>query len=50
MSENLMETVTPHISPPVTRQPCGTQADSGEGADVAMMCVMPMMFAGDDDE
>ncbi|WP_158566942.1 hypothetical protein [Actinomadura craniellae] len=50
MSDNLIETVAPHLAPPITRQPGGTAADSGEGADLAMMCVMPMMFAGDDDD
>jgi hypothetical protein len=50
MSENLIDSVSPHLSPPVTRQVSGTAADSGAGADLAMMCVMPMMFAGDDDD
>jgi hypothetical protein len=50
MSENLMETVAPHLSPPVTRESSGTQSDSGEGADVSMLFAMPMMFAGDEDE
>lgn len=50
MSENLIESVSPYLSPPVTRGRGGAAADSGEGADLAIPLAFPLPAAGDDDE
>lgn len=52
MSENLMETVAPHLSPPVTRQPLGAAAESEEGVSPSVITIggITVWFAADDDE
>jgi hypothetical protein len=52
MSENLMDSVAPMLSPPVTRQPVGTAAETTDGAEQSIITIGPVTisFAGDDDE
>ncbi|QWF82430.1 hypothetical protein [Amycolatopsis sp. CA-230715] len=52
MTENLMESVAPQLSPPVTRQPVGTAAETADGAELSILTIGPVTisFAADDDE
>jgi hypothetical protein len=53
VSDNLIETVAPYLSPPVMRAPGGTVADSGDGADLSLLVmavVAVVAFAGIGDE
>ncbi|MFE3177856.1 hypothetical protein ACFXPA_25800 [Amycolatopsis sp. NPDC059090] len=52
MSENLMDSVAPALSPPVTRQPAGAAAEPADGAELAIVTVGPVTisFAADEDE
>lgn len=50
MSENLINSVSPLLSPPVSRQPTGSASDD-EGLDLAFIMGMVVgVFAGEDDE
>jgi hypothetical protein len=52
MSENLIDSVAPQLSAPVTRQPGGTTSSSSEGVDQSVISVLSITiaFAADDDE
>lgn len=50
MSANLIESVLPHLAPPVTRQPVGSVSDD-EGLDLAFIAGFVVgAFAAEDDE
>jgi hypothetical protein len=49
MSDNLMDSVAPHLAAPVTRHAGGTAADSGAGADLAIPLIVLVPFADDSD-
>jgi hypothetical protein len=53
VSENLIESVAPHLAPPVVREPIHSASDTGDrGAELASACVFVpgSLFADDDAE
>ncbi|MEV5573894.1 hypothetical protein AB0L06_27970 [Spirillospora sp. NPDC052269] len=56
MSENLINSLTPHMAPPVTREPIRSTGDTGENADGATLSYAGektgtgFLFADDDAE
>jgi hypothetical protein len=52
MTEDLMESVAPQLSPPVTRQPVNAAATSESGVDQSVfgITIGGFTFAGDEDE
>jgi hypothetical protein len=53
MTEDLMESVAPQLSPPVTRQPVNTAAttnESGVEQSIFGFTIGGITFAGDEDE
>ena len=51
VSHDLIETVAPHLSPPVRRLPGGMAADSGDGAEISQgtVLVLLLLYAEDGD-
>jgi hypothetical protein len=49
VSQDLMETVAPHLSPPVKRLPGGIAADNGDGAEISQgtLLVLLLLYADD---
>ena len=52
MSENLMDSIAPTLSPPVTRQPASTAAETSDGVEPSIITIGPVTisFAEDDDQ
>ena len=50
MSENLINGLTPHMAPPVTREPIRSASETGDGVSLAMHGAGYYLFADDDTE
>jgi hypothetical protein len=52
MSENLIQSVSPHLTPPVVRERIQSSSETGSGADLSIMgfALGPITFADDDAE
>lgn len=49
MSENLIESVAPHLAAPVTREPVQTATESDGGTELSNGFVPPLILFADDD-
>jgi hypothetical protein len=50
VSENLIQSVAPHLAPPVSREPIRSATDTGAGAELAYHTLYQYLFADDDAE